>query len=78
MAVTKINKNNELSVFEQDKHLYEVYNDKGIRVFFTDSPEALDEESKLKDLIESDHKIKINGKAISKTKVVAEVKKIRK
>lgn len=78
MAVAKTNKNNELSIFEQDKHLYEIYNDKGIRVFFTDSPEALDEEAKIKDLIESDHKIKINGKVIPKTKIVAEIKKIRK
>lgn len=66
----------ELSTFRQSGHLYEVYNDKDIRVFFTDSPEAVDNADKIKDLLDSNHKFKINGKAIPKTKIIAEAKKV--
>lgn len=63
--------------FYNENHLYEVYDRGGKRVMFTDSPEAIDDPETISALISTEHKFKINGKTISKTKIIAETKKIK-
>lgn len=64
--------------FYDENHLYEVYDRNGKRVMFTDSPKAVDDPETISALLSTEHKFKINGKTIPKTKIITEAKKIKK
>lgn len=68
----------EWQKFYQNGYLYEVYNSKNERVFFTSDVEAIDNSERVSELLKSEHKFKSNGKSIPKTKAVSEIKKLKK
>jgi len=70
-------KGNLNAAFRQEGYLYEVYDSKEKRVMFTNSLDAIDDENRIKNLVETGHKFKINGKSVAKTKILTEIKKIK-
>lgn len=50
--------------------LFEIFNDKGTRIFYTYQTQSIPTKSEIKSMLASNHKMKMDGKSLSKTKAL--------
>lgn len=50
--------------------IFEIFNEKGARIFYTYQEQCIPSKSEIKSMLASNHKIKLDGKNLSKTKAI--------
>lgn len=54
---------------------FEIFNEKGIRIFYTYQKQCIPTKSEMKSMLANNHKIKMDGKNLSKTKALEVARK---
>ena len=49
---------------------FEIFNEKGARIFYTYQEQCIPSKSEIKSMLASNHRIKLDGKNLSKTKAI--------